>query len=259
MRAYEFIRERKVNEQQQLDEFLPAIGAAAGVIGRGALAGAQMLGRGAMAAGRLAANAAQKGAQAVGQVAKTVGNTAGQVGRAAVQGAERIGQGAQQAGQTIRQANTMANRLDLAKDITSQLSGKDQEEDPNNQQQAQTDPTQLKPTDPNATVGTMNQEQEQQTNQPQQDSPEIIGRNRALAKLAPAAGQALASAVPKTGSTIQNPKTGPLKVLPPEPGVPDQQKGLKLQATQIPGMPPITLKYKDLAQNPKIKKDLGIA
>lgn len=63
MRAKEFIKE------QQVDEILPVLGAAAGALGRAALAGGSALARGAMSAG----GAAMRG---IGSAARTVGKTA---------------------------------------------------------------------------------------------------------------------------------------------------------------------------------------
>lgn len=75
MRAHEFIKE----QDEKLDEFFPALAAAAapvaGAVGRGALAGAQMVGRGIKAAAPVVA----RGVQALGKGAV---NLAGQ----AVQG-----------------------------------------------------------------------------------------------------------------------------------------------------------------------------
>ena len=71
MRAKEFIIEKK---HQQVDEILPVIGAAAGAIGRAALAGGGALARGAMSAG----SAIGRGAVNVaGGVARGIGNAAG--------------------------------------------------------------------------------------------------------------------------------------------------------------------------------------
>ena len=75
MRAKEFIIEKK---HQQVDEILPVIGAAAGAIGRAALAGGGALARGAMSAG----SAIGRGAVNVaGGVARGIGNVAGGVAR----------------------------------------------------------------------------------------------------------------------------------------------------------------------------------
>jgi hypothetical protein len=86
MRAKEFIIEKK---HQQVDEILPVIGAAAGAIGRAALAGGGALARGAMSAGSAigrgavnAAGAIGRGAvNAAGGVARGIGNAAGGVAR----------------------------------------------------------------------------------------------------------------------------------------------------------------------------------
>jgi hypothetical protein len=257
MRAYEFIREQRKShhKEEPVDEVVQALAPIAIGAGRAAMAGAQMVGRGAMAAGRLAATAAQKGAQAVGNIAGQVGKTVGQVGRAAAQGVQNVGQ-------SVQQVNQTGDKLQLGKDIANQLAGKTD----NNQQQQQqaqsgVDPTgqgQMmgqQPNNPNSTIGQIGQGQQEQDEE--QQSPEIIGRNNALAKIDSSTSQALQAAAPKTGSTINNPKMGPMKVLPPDQGVPDAQKGVRVQPTQVPGMPPVTLKYKDLAQLPGIKKDLG--
>jgi hypothetical protein len=244
-------------KEERVDEFVQALAPIAMGVGRAAATGAQMVGRGAMAAGRMAVSAAQKGAQAVGNVAGQVGKAAGQVGKAASQGAQKVGQVAQQVNQTN-------NKLQLGKDIANQLAGK--ADDDKQQQQAQSGiapagQNQMmgqQPNNPNSTIGQIGQGQQPVQDEEQgQQSPEMIGRNNALAKLDPTTSQSLQAAAPKTGSTINNTKIGPMKVLPQEPGVPDAQKGIRVQPTQVPGMPPVTLKYKDLAQLPGIKKDLG--
>ena len=75
MRAHEFIPEAK---DEELDEFLPLIGAAGGALARGAAAGAGALGRGAMAAGRAIGRGAAAAGRGLAQGAKAVGNIAGQ-------------------------------------------------------------------------------------------------------------------------------------------------------------------------------------
>lgn len=73
----------------------------------------------------------------------------------------------------------------------------------------------------------------------------------------PKVGQAMQAASPKPGTTLNNPKLGTMKVLPQEPGTPDSQKGIKVQPLQAPGLPPMTLKFKDLLGDPDIRKDLS--
>ena len=70
MRAKEFIIEKK---HQQVDEILPVIGAAAGAIGRAALAGSA-IGRGAV---NVAGGVARGIGNAAGGVARGIGNAAG--------------------------------------------------------------------------------------------------------------------------------------------------------------------------------------
>jgi hypothetical protein len=73
MRAQEFIKEEKV------DEILPALGAAAGMVGRAALSGGSALARGAAAAGGAALRGLGNAAKTVGQQAlSTAGRVAGQ-------------------------------------------------------------------------------------------------------------------------------------------------------------------------------------
>jgi hypothetical protein len=73
MRAQEFIKEEKV------DEILPALGAAAGMVGRAALSGGAALARGAAAAGGAALRGLGNAAKTVGQQAlSTAGRVAGQ-------------------------------------------------------------------------------------------------------------------------------------------------------------------------------------
>ena len=104
MRAREFIVD---HADQKLDEFLPALAAAAapvaGMIGRGALAAGQALGRGAMAAG----NAALTGAQAVG--------------RGVVQGAQKVGQAVPQAAAKV--TNNIKAGVDNIKGAVQQAGG----------------------------------------------------------------------------------------------------------------------------------------
>jgi hypothetical protein len=71
MRATEFIIEKK---HQQVDEILPVIGAAAGAMGRAAVAGGGALARGAMSA---AGSVARGIGNAVGGVARGIGNAVG--------------------------------------------------------------------------------------------------------------------------------------------------------------------------------------
>jgi hypothetical protein len=117
MRAREFIV-----KEQKLDEFLPALAAAAApiasMVGRGALAAGQMIGRGALAAGELVGNAAVKGAQTIGQgvgrATQAVGNTANRA-QAMGQGTnnnlgQKIGQGAKNLGQKIGQGLNSAGQ-----------------------------------------------------------------------------------------------------------------------------------------------------
>lgn len=115
MRAREFIVD---HSDQKLDEFLPALAAAAapiaGVVGRGALAAGQALGRGAMAAG----NAALQGAQAVG---RGVVQGAQKVGTAVAQGAQKIGQAAPQAAAKV--TNNIKAGVDNIKGAVAQAGG----------------------------------------------------------------------------------------------------------------------------------------
>jgi hypothetical protein len=115
MRAREFIVEKS---DQKLDEFLPALAAAAapvaGMIGRGALAAGQALGRGAMAAG----NAALTGAQAVG---RGVVQGAQKVGNAVAQSAQKVGQAAPQAAAKV--TNNIKTGVDSVKGALQQAGG----------------------------------------------------------------------------------------------------------------------------------------
>lgn len=77
MRASEFIVDHK---EEQLDEFLPLIGAAGGALARGAAAAGSAIGRGAAAVGR-----------GVVQGAKAVGSGAAAVGSGIARGAEVVG------------------------------------------------------------------------------------------------------------------------------------------------------------------------
>jgi hypothetical protein len=78
MRATEFIIEKK---HQQVDEILPVLGAAAGAIGRAAVAGGGALARGAMSAGSaIGQGALNVGKQAVAGAAQGIGNTIGKIG-----------------------------------------------------------------------------------------------------------------------------------------------------------------------------------
>lgn len=127
MRANEFVTERKT--QQQVDEFLPVLGAAAAGIGRAAVGGAQLIGRGAMAAGELGANALKTGAQAVGQAVKTGAQAVGQGAQAVGQGVKQVGQAANAVGSAMgqpspqekaaiqNQQSTMANNLSQLKSL----------------------------------------------------------------------------------------------------------------------------------------------
>jgi len=98
MRAHEFIPESK---DEELDEILPLIGAAGGVLARGAVAAGGAAMRGAAAAGRgLARGAAAagrglvQGAKAVGRgVVKGAGEVANAVGDVAGQAAAGVAQG----------------------------------------------------------------------------------------------------------------------------------------------------------------------
>lgn len=115
MRAREFIVEKS---DQKLDEFLPALAAAAapiaGAVGRGALAAGQMIGRGALAAG----DAALTGAQAVG---RGVAQGAQKVGSAVAQGAQKIGQAAPQA--IAKVTNNIKTGVDNIKGAVQQAGG----------------------------------------------------------------------------------------------------------------------------------------
>ena len=76
MRANEFI---KPVAEQKIDEILPALGAAAGMVGRAALAGGSALARGAATAGRAALRGLGSAARNVGQTAlSTAGQAIGQ-------------------------------------------------------------------------------------------------------------------------------------------------------------------------------------
>lgn len=77
MRAHEFIPEAK---DEELDEFLPVIGAVGGALARGAAAAGSAIGRGAAAVGR-----------GVVQGAKAVGSGAAAVGSGIARGAEVVG------------------------------------------------------------------------------------------------------------------------------------------------------------------------
>jgi hypothetical protein len=70
MRAREFTSKNN----QQVDEFLPALGAAAGAIGRGVMTAGSALARGASAVG----GAVARGAQAVGQGVSNAASAVGQ-------------------------------------------------------------------------------------------------------------------------------------------------------------------------------------
>jgi hypothetical protein len=70
MRAREFTSKNN----QQVDEFLPALGAAAGAVGRGVMAVGSTLARGASAVG----GAVARGAQAVGQGVSNAASAVGQ-------------------------------------------------------------------------------------------------------------------------------------------------------------------------------------
>jgi len=70
MRAREFTSKN----DQQVDEFLPALGAAAGAVGRGVMAVGSTLARGASAVG----GAVARGAQAVGQGVSNAASAVGQ-------------------------------------------------------------------------------------------------------------------------------------------------------------------------------------
>jgi hypothetical protein len=115
MRAREFITEKS---DQKLDEFLPALAAAAapvaGMIGRGALAAGQAIGRGALAAG----DAALTGAQAVG---RGVVQGAQKVGSAVAQGVEKVGQAAPQAAAKV--TNNIKTGVDNIKSAVQQAGG----------------------------------------------------------------------------------------------------------------------------------------
>ena len=98
MRAKEFITEKK--QLQQVDEFLPVLGAAAGALGRAALTGGAALGRGAMAAGSALAKGAGQVASGIGKAATTAGNVASKAATAVGNVANKAGQvGSQIAGQ----------------------------------------------------------------------------------------------------------------------------------------------------------------
>jgi hypothetical protein len=108
MRAYEFIPESK---DEELDEILPLIGAAGGVLARGAVAAGGAAMRGAAAAGRgLARGAAAagrglvQGAKAVGRgVVKGAGEVANAVGDVAGQAAAGVAQGMAAGGGAAKQ------------------------------------------------------------------------------------------------------------------------------------------------------------
>jgi hypothetical protein len=91
-----------IAESEQLDEFLPAIGAAVGGLARGAAA---------------VGNAAVKGAQAIGQGVSNATKTAVQgvekVGSAVAQGAQKVGSGIAQAGQKVTNVKQAADALGL--------------------------------------------------------------------------------------------------------------------------------------------------
>lgn len=82
MRANEFVVEKK---NQQVDEILPALAAAAPILGRGALTGAQMLGRGAVAGtkaiGRAIPGAIRTAASVGGDVLSAAGDIVGGAAR----------------------------------------------------------------------------------------------------------------------------------------------------------------------------------
>jgi hypothetical protein len=115
MRAREFIVEKS---DQKLDEFLPALAAAAapiaGMVGRGALAAGQMIGRGALAAG----DAALTGAQAVG---RGLAQGVQKVGSAVAQGVEKVGQAAPQAAAKV--TNNIKSGVDSVKGALQQAGG----------------------------------------------------------------------------------------------------------------------------------------
>jgi len=115
MRAREFIAEKS---DQKLDEFLPALAAAAapvaGMIGRGALAAGQAIGRGALAAG----DAALTGAQAVG---RGLAQGVQKVGSAVAQGVQKIGQAAPQAASNV--TNNIKSGVDNIKSAVQQAGG----------------------------------------------------------------------------------------------------------------------------------------
>jgi hypothetical protein len=123
MRANEFIKERK--SPQQVDEFLPVLGAAAAGIGRAAIGGAQLAGRGIAAAGQLGANALKTGAQAVGGAIKTGAQAVGQGIKQVGQVANAVGQVGSAMGQPTpqekaamqNQQNTMAGNLTQLKSL----------------------------------------------------------------------------------------------------------------------------------------------
>ena len=70
------IQELLTEGEQQVDEFLPALGAAAGALGRGALAAGSAVGRGAVAAGSALGRGALAASSAVGRGVQAVGRGA---------------------------------------------------------------------------------------------------------------------------------------------------------------------------------------
>lgn len=114
MRAREFIV-----KEQKLDEFLPALAAAAapiaGMAARGALAAGQMIGRGALAAGDALAAGAKTAVQVGGKAAQTVGNaaskTAQTVGNLASKTAQTIDQGIKSTAQRASDGYTSGQQM----------------------------------------------------------------------------------------------------------------------------------------------------
>lgn len=174
MRAREFIR--PVNEQQ-LDEFLPALGAAAGAVGRAAMAGGAALGRGALAAGRVAGQALAKGTQAAGRVA----------GQAVTKGAQAAGKAAGQAvGLTVGQA--------AVQQLTPQQQQQQKQQEIKSQQSMANTLPQLK----NLGININPQQAQQALNKVNSDAPLSAMDKDNIAKLGPA-----------VGNIIRDPKLAP--------------------------------------------------
>ena len=135
MKLNEFTSQK---EQEQLAEFLPALGAIAGGVARVGAAGAQALGRGALAVGRGigqaatavgrgVARAAPKVAQAVGRgvqaTARGVGNTMGQMAGSTMSGFQKTAPapGAANNQQAQQQAALQQTAIAQQQDIAAQI------------------------------------------------------------------------------------------------------------------------------------------